>query len=74
MNTEPSINLNVRYDPDSDVLYIAKQGEEEESVEMQPGVNLELNKEKDIIGIELLNASKIFKDIIEPLREKAEVG
>jgi uncharacterized protein YuzE len=68
------MSLKVHYDPDSDVLYIAKQGEEEETVEIQPGVNLELNKEREIIGIELLNASKIFKEIIEPLRVKAEVG
>ena len=68
------MSLNVHYDSDSDVLYIARQGEEEETVEIQPGVNLELNKEREIIGIELLNASKIFKEIIGPLREKAEVG
>jgi uncharacterized protein YuzE len=68
------MNLKVHYDSESDVLYIARPGEEEETVEIQPGVNLELNKNKEIIGIELLNASTIFKEIIEPLRMKAGVG
>jgi uncharacterized protein YuzE len=53
------MSLKVRYDSDTDVLYLAKQGEEEEIIEIQPGVNLELNK---------------VKEIIEPLRKKAEVG
>jgi uncharacterized protein YuzE len=68
------MNLKVHYDSETDVLYIARPGEEEETVEIQPGVNLELNKDKEIIGIELLNASKVFKEIIEPLREKAAIG
>jgi len=68
------MSLEVRYDSEADVLYIAKQGEEEETVEIHPGVTLELNAEKEIIGIELLNASRIFKEVIEPIREKAKAG
>ena len=67
------MSLKVHYDIDLDLLYLARQGVEEECVEIQPGLNLELNKEKEIIGIEILNASKVLKEIIAPLREKAGV-
>ncbi|MFH1539534.1 MAG: DUF2283 domain-containing protein [bacterium] len=65
------MSLKVHYDPELDLLYLARQGTEEECVEIHPGVNLELNKDREIIGIEILDASKILKGIIEPLREKA---
>jgi uncharacterized protein YuzE len=65
------VSLKVHYDTELDLLYIAREGDEEETVEIQPGVNLELNKDKEIIGIEILDASRVFSGIIEPLREKA---
>lgn len=65
------MSLKVHYDSELDLLYIAREGDEEETVEIQPGVNLELNKNKEIIGIEILDASRVFSGIIEPLREKA---
>lgn len=54
----------VRYDNKIDALYIvAKKGLEEEFVEVAPGVNVELNEEGDVIGIEILNASKILRSV-----------
>ena len=54
----------VRYDNKADALYIvAKQGLEEEFVEVAPGVNVELNEQGDVIGIEILNASKILRPV-----------
>ncbi|MGB8951356.1 MAG: DUF2283 domain-containing protein [Candidatus Aminicenantales bacterium] len=38
---------------------------------LSPGVNLEMNQKGEVIGIEILNASQVLKDIVEPLREKA---
>lgn len=38
--------LNVFYDQDKDILYIAKDGKEEEFIEIYPGVNIELNEKK----------------------------
>ena len=32
------MKLKVRYDPDVDVLYIAKEGEEQEAIEVYPDV------------------------------------
>ena len=60
----------VNYDKESDTLYIfVKEGTEEEFVEVTDGILLELNKGKEIIGIEILNASKIF----EPLLSKKNI-
>lgn len=67
------MSLKVHYDNELDLLYLARPGVEDECVELQPGLNLELNKDKEIIGIEIHNASKVLKDILGPLRLKAGV-
>ena len=63
----------VNYDPESDVLYIAikKQGEEE-YVEIAPGVNVELDEKGEVIGFEILNASKFLKTIAKPLYQRIQ--
>ena len=64
MNNKALIN----YDSKSDILYIvAKKGREEEFVEIASGVNVELDEKGEVIGIEILNASKFFKPIAKPL-------
>ena len=56
----------VHYDKQSDVLYLGIQkGVEEEFVEVAPGINVELDQNSKVIGIEVLNASKIFKRILK---------
>ncbi len=62
--------LNVFYDQEKDILYIAKDGKEEEYVEIYPGINIELNEKREFIGLEILEASKILKDVIKPIQEK----
>lgn len=58
----------VNYDPKSDVLYIvAKKGKEEEFVEIAPGVNVELDENGKVIGIEILNASNFLKPVAKSL-------
>lgn len=64
------MKLNVHYDKKMDVLYLSREGEEEEVEEIYPGINLELDKEGKIIGIEILNASILLKDALRPLQEK----
>ena len=66
----------VNYDPSTDALYIVtREGQEEEFVEISPGVNVELDSEGRVIGIEILNASKALSSIIEPLyRKKKQAG
>jgi len=63
-------DFKVYYDEDNDILYLAKQGQEEDVVEISPGVNVELNKRGELIGVELFNASNLLKDIIQPMQKK----
>lgn len=64
--------LKAFYDEEEDILYLAREGEENEFVEVQPGVNLELDEGHQIIGIEILQASKILKEVITPLQKAAK--
>ena len=68
-----SSHLKTFYDQDNDILYLAREGEEEQAIEIHPGVNIELNKDGQVVGIEVVHASSVLKDIIEPLRQKARV-
>lgn len=59
------------YDSQSDVFYIGiKRAKEEEYIELAPGVNVELDEGGQIIGIEILNASKIFKPVPKSLKQR----
>jgi len=57
-------DFKVSYDDNEDILYLAKEGEEEEIVELAPGVNVELDSSGSLIGVEVFNASVLFKDVI----------
>jgi uncharacterized protein YuzE len=71
MSKKPLIN----YDYESDVLYIvAKKGVEEEFVEVVPGINVELDDRGQVIGIEILNASKCLKPIAKPLYKNMQMA
>ena len=55
----------IQYFEESDVLYyLISEGEEEEAIELAPGVTVELNKEKEIIGIEILDASRFMNTFV----------
>jgi len=59
----------VHYDPKSDVLYfLVKDGEEERFVEVADGVNVELDQEGQLLGVEILNASRFIRAVIGPER------
>lgn len=56
------MNKKYNYDKESDSLFIfVKEGEEESFEEAAPGVNLEMNEKGEIIGVEILNASRFLK-------------
>jgi uncharacterized protein YuzE len=62
----------VSYDEESDVLYLgARKGVEEECIEIAPGVNVELDEDEHVIGVEVLNASRIFKPVVRSLEQRA---
>ena len=55
---------NYNYDSNSDSLYIFFKEEEEEMFEeIILGINLELNSAGEIIGVEILKASRFNKGI-----------
>ena len=61
----------VNYDPKSDVLYMGvKKGIEEEFVEISPGINVELDQNGQVIGIEILNASKVLRSVVKSLQRE----
>ena len=65
----------VHYDSKVDALYIAmKGGPESDVMEVAPGVNVELNKNKEIIGIEILNAAQFFKSVLKPLEKRLDIA
>ena len=63
-------DFKIFYDEDNDILYLAKKGQEEQVVEIAPGINVELDKRGDLVGVELFNASNLLKDIIQPMQRK----
>ena len=67
-------DFKVIYDDEEDILYIAKEGKEEEVVELGPGVNVELDSSGKLIGIELFNASAILKNVIEPIDKRIKAA
>jgi len=58
----------ISYDRKFDVLAMyLKKGQEEEFVEIAPNVNVELDKKGQIIGIEILDASKTLKPFVRAI-------
>ena len=62
----------INYDPEADVIafYLGK-GQEEEFVEVSPGVVLELDKKGSVIGVEIINASKILRPFLRSLEKRS---
>jgi uncharacterized protein YuzE len=67
-------NFNVFYDEKEDILYLAKEGQEAEVVELAPGINAELNSSGDLIGVEVFNASSVFKDVIQLMEKRLQAA
>jgi uncharacterized protein YuzE len=65
-----SEDLKIYYDAKQDILYLAKQGEEQEVVELAPGVSIELEGSGNLIGVEVFKASTLLKDVIGSIRDK----
>jgi len=58
----------IQYDTRSDTLFIVtRSGPEERFVEVAPGVNVELDADGQVLGIEILNASRVLRPVVKPL-------
>ncbi len=55
-----------------DILYLAREGWEEEFAEIYPGVSRELDGNGEPTGVEIMDASRAFSQVIEPLAESLE--
>jgi uncharacterized protein YuzE len=53
--------------------FLIKSGEEEEHREIAPGVSIELGKKGELLGIEILNASKVIKPLISLKQTQASL-
>lgn len=62
-------NKQFFYDRKADILYLlVKKGKEEEVVEVSPGVNVELDGQGKLLGVEILNASAAMKPIVSAVK------
>ncbi len=67
------VELHVKYDRVVDALYIRLKNDEiVESDEVAPGIIVDYNKDNEIIGIEILQASKRRIDLLKLLLEGPE--
>jgi len=64
--------FKVSYD-EEDILYLGREGIEEEVIELAPGVNCEFNKSGKLIGIEIFRASELLKNILEPMEKRLHI-
>lgn len=65
----------IYYDKRTDVLWLnVKSGAEDRHLEVSPGISVELNKKGELLGVEILNASKTLGsklNIKPPIRASA---
>ncbi len=58
-------NPKLNYFEKEDILHILISAEPEaNSIELSPGVTVELNAVGEIIGVEILNASRFLRDFV----------
>lgn len=62
--------FKIHYDEEEDILYLAREGKEEEVIEISPGVNAELDASGKLMGVEIFKASRLFKDVIKVMEKR----
>lgn len=71
---DSDMSFKISYDQEQDILYLAREGEEAEAVEVGPGITLEFDVAGSLLGVEILRASKALRDVLKPLASKAEAS
>jgi uncharacterized protein YuzE len=66
--------FKIFYDEEEDILYLAKEGEERQVVEVSPGVNVQLDDSGKLIGVEVFKASRLFKDVITLMEKRLQAA
>ncbi len=67
-------DFKIYYDEKEDILYLAKEGEEAEVVELSPCVHAELDSSGTLIGVEVFKASSMFKDVIKMMEKRLQAA
>lgn len=67
-------DFKISYDHEEDILYLGIEGEEEEVIELSPGIHAELDQSGKLIGIEVFKASHRFKDILKRMEERLQAA
>ncbi len=58
-------NPKLNYFPEQDIIHLAISEENEaDSVEISPNITAELNKDGELIGVEILKASTFLRDFV----------
>ncbi len=62
----------IRYFEQEDILHLVISEEpESRSLELSPDITVELNEQNELIGVEILNASKFLRDaVLESIQAK----
>jgi uncharacterized protein YuzE len=74
MEENPMKEFKISYDEAEDILYLAKEGEEKEVVELSPGVNVEPDNSGQLIGVEVFKASYLLKDVIKMMEKRLQAA
>ena len=67
-------DFKIFYDEAEDILYLAREGKEEEVLEVSPGVNMELDASGKLIGVEIFRASSRFKDVLKQMEKRLQAA
>ncbi len=67
-------HFKIHYDEEEDILYLAREGKEEEVIEISPGVNAELDASGKLMGVEIFKASRLFKDVIKVMGKRLQAA
>lgn len=62
----------MRYFEKEDILHLViAEGSESRSLELSPNITVELNDQNELMGVEILNASKFLRDtVLESVQAK----
>ncbi len=67
-------DFKIYYDEKEDILYLAKEGEEADVVELSPGVHAELDSSGNVIGVEVFRASSKFREVIKLMEKRLQAA
>lgn len=57
-------NAKINIDENGDAIwFVLKEGEESEVIELAPGITVELDNKRSLIGIEIMNYSRLSSSI-----------